>query len=170
MDDEFLMLDDRELEPAGRRQAHSSSQAVAVGLVTGHVRGEVGLRDGWRRNGNWRRLSGQWEGSPKCALSSSASICETRGALPQESLPVMPKNSCLRRVLREEWLSCQAFPAFRASETWRVVPDPDRPQGIELSSPPGRVERNNRRPWRESQCRVETSFPRHRLANTGSRR
>ena len=56
----------------------------------------------------------------------------------QECRAVMPQNPCLLCVAHEEWLSCQAFPAFLASETWRVVPDPDRPKGIELSSPPGR--------------------------------
>ena len=61
MEGDSLLLDDRKLEPAGGRQAHSSSQAVAVGLVAGHVRGEVGLKDGWRRNGNCRRWSWQWK-------------------------------------------------------------------------------------------------------------
>ena len=67
----------------------------------------------------------------------------------------MPQHPCLQRAPREEWLSCQAFPVFRASETWRGVPDPDRPKGVELSSPPGRVERNNR--------------PRGERVSTGSR-
>ena len=40
MEDEFLMLDDQELEPAAGWQVHSSSQAVASGLVADHIRGE----------------------------------------------------------------------------------------------------------------------------------
>ena len=62
MEDEFLMLDDRQLESAGGAQVHSSSQAVELGRPAGHVRGEVGLRGGWRGKETWRRLSRQWGG------------------------------------------------------------------------------------------------------------
>ena len=45
MEDEFLMLGDRQLESAGGAQVHSSSQAVELGRPAGHIRGEAGLRD-----------------------------------------------------------------------------------------------------------------------------
>ena len=111
----------------------SSSQAVALG------------RDGWRRSGRgrgegWHRMGGKCRICPRREERRLGPVCQLLQARVEREQAIRartPKNSCFLRDSCEEWLSYQAFPAFHASETWRVVPDPDRPKGSSSVLPRG---------------------------------
>ena len=93
MEDEFLMLDDWQLEPVGGAQVHSSSQAVELGRPAGHIQGEAGLRDDGDAMGTAAvgRASGKVRvnepsHNPQAAVKRASNRCKNLGPLPPRAL------------------------------------------------------------------------------------